>query len=338
MNRTAVILPAYNEELTVARVIEGFHRCLPDALLVVVDNNSSDRTAEEADRALHELNADGLILFEMKQGKAFAVRRAFTEIEADVYVLCDADLTYPAEEVHALLEPVLEGRVDMAVGDRHLLGTYKSENKRPFHSFGNALVRWLINVLFGGHLNDILSGYRVFSRRFVKNFPILSRGFDIEAEMTLHALDKDFSIVEVPIQYRDRPAGSFSKLSTFSDGLRVITLIFYVFKNYRPLAFFSGLAGFFCAIGALAGYFPLNDYYRSHYIVHTPLALLATGLMILAFVSLCIGVILDNVTANNQFHYGLRLIDWSSGSDMTRLQDLAHYPRASEYVRRVSPN
>jgi glycosyltransferase involved in cell wall biosynthesis len=341
MTRTAIILPAYNEELTVARVLEAFHRHMPDALLVVVDNNSSDRTAEVATRALQELDALGLVLFEKRQGKAFAVGRAFSDVEADFYVTCDADLTYIEEEMHDLLRPVLTGHADMVVGDRHSLGTYRSENKRPFHVSGNAFVRWLINTLFVGNLQDVLSGYRAFSRRFVKNFPISSKGFDLEAEMSIHALDKNFPIVEVPIHYRERLEGSPSKLSTFRDGLRIIILILYIFKNYRPLSFFSAVAFFFFVAGALAGYPPVRDYYVSQYIFHLPLAILATGLMILAFISLCIGLILDNVAANNSFQYRLRLLDWPSVNlcESSLLgPELEHSRPSSACVKRADPN
>jgi glycosyltransferase involved in cell wall biosynthesis len=305
-------LPAYNEEKTIAQVIESFAASLPAAKILVVDNNSTDRTAVEAAGAIRRTGIEGTILSELRQGKAFAVQKAFREVEADVFILCDADMTYLAAEVHSLLQPVLSGRADMVVGDRHALGGYKSENKRRFHGFGNSLIRDLINSLFRSSLHDILSGYRVFSRHFVKNYPILSRGFDIEAEMTLHALDKGFRIVEVPICYKDRPQGSVSKLNTFRDGFRVLKLIFTIFRNYRPLAFFGSLACFFSLGGLTAGYPALVDYYRVQYVLHVPLAILATGLMIIAFMCLSIALILDTVAANNRFQYALRLVDSSS--------------------------
>ena len=307
--QTVIILPAYNEEETIAQVIESFSLSLPAAKIVVVDNNSSDRTAERATAAFRRTGAAGLLLNEYRQGKAFAVQKAFSEVEAEVYVLCDADMTYPADEIQPMLDPVLNGRADMVVGDRHALGGYKSENKRRFHGFGNSLIRFLINFLFRSSLHDILSGYRVFSRRFVKNYPILSRGFDIEAEMTLHALDKGFRIVEVPICYKDRPQGSVSKLNTFSDGLRVLKLIFTIFRNYRPLAFFGSLACFFGLGGLAAGFPVLLDYYREQYVLHVPLAILATGLMTIAGMCVSIALILDTVAANNRFQYALRLVD-----------------------------
>jgi glycosyltransferase involved in cell wall biosynthesis len=307
--RIVVVLPAYNEERTIAQVIEQFHVNLPEARIVVVDNNSSDRTRELAEAAIRRLRANAEILFESTQGKAFAVRRAFCEIEADIFVLCDADLTYPADEIQALLKPIREGRADMVVGDRHSTGGYKAENKRPMHGFGNSLVRWLINTLFRSNLHDILSGYRVYNRRFIKNYPILSRGFDIEAEMTLHALDKGFRIMEVPICYKDRPEGSFSKLNTYRDGVRVLALIMEIFRNYRPLAFFGSLALLFLAAGAAAGIPVLQEFLRIRYITHVPLAILATGLMTISFLAISIGLILDTVTAHTQFRYALRLLD-----------------------------
>jgi glycosyltransferase involved in cell wall biosynthesis len=310
--RTAVILPAYNEEITIRQVIEDFHAHLPEAAIFVIDNRSADATSRVAAETLARLGCKGGVLYEPRPGKAFAVQRAFADVEADRYLLVDADLTYPAAAARDLLAALEEGRADMVVGDRHALGHYLAENKRPFHNLGNTLVRLLVNVLFRASLNDILSGYRAFSRRFVKNYPVLSKGFAIEAEMTVHALDKGFTIRELPVEYRDRPAGSISKLRTYTDGFRVVRLIFEIFKNYRPLAFFSTFAALFFLAGLLAGAPVLLEYFTTGIVLHIPFAILSTGIMVFALITLSIGLVLDTVAANNRFNYQLRLIEWPS--------------------------
>lgn len=230
----AVVLPAYNEELTIEATIRAFHDALPEAAVWVINNRSSDATESIARATLSALGCLGGVLNEARKGKGNAVRRAFLEIDADIYVLADADLTYPAERARDLMAPVIEGHADMVVGDRHSAGHYAAENKRALHGFGNRLVRNLVNRLFNADLADIMSGYRVFSRRFVKNYPILVEGFEIETDLTLHALDKRFRIVEMPVEYRDRPEGSLSKLNTVSDGARVLFVIMQILRHYRP--------------------------------------------------------------------------------------------------------
>jgi len=239
----AVLIPCYNEAQTVGGVVRGFARELPMARIVVGDNNSDDGTGDEAERSGAE------VIFVPRQGKGAVIRELFRAVDADIYVMVDGDLTYPASEVHTLLEPVLAGRADMAVGDRISEGHYTRENKRPLHSFGNNLVVGLINLLFRCNLRDIMSGYRVMTRRFVKNCPVLVNGFTLETTMTLHALDKLFQIEEVPITYRDRPAGSESKLSTLKDGFLVLRAILWIFKDNKPLYFFLGLAGLTVFVG-----------------------------------------------------------------------------------------
>jgi glycosyltransferase involved in cell wall biosynthesis len=239
MPSIAIILPAYNEELTIVDTMKDFFRVCPEAEIYVIDNASKDRTNELARAAYQELGCKGRLMFEPRKGKAAAVRKAFFEINVDIYVMADADMTYPASDLSKLLAPVLEGHADIVCGNRHDSGVYKRENKRPFHDFGNNLVRALINRLFKGNLEDILTGYRVMSKRFVKNYPILAGGFEIETEMSIHALDKGYTIVEVPTDYRDRPEGSFSKLNTITDGILVIKTIFSIFVKFRPLLFFS---------------------------------------------------------------------------------------------------
>ncbi|MFA5160813.1 MAG: glycosyltransferase family 2 protein [Elusimicrobiales bacterium] len=309
MAETAIIIPAYNEAATIGDTLAQFRAEFAEARIVVVDNNSSDGTGELARGALARLGGDGVVMSEPRQGKANAVRRAFREIDADIFILVDADMTYPAREVKKLLGPVLNGSADMAVGDRLSGGHYGRENKRPFHNFGNALVGFLVNRLFGAKLRDIMSGARVFSRTFVKNYPILCSGFEIETEMTLHALDKRFAIVEIPIEYKDRPAGSFSKLNTFSDGARVIKTIFSILKNYRPFLFFSGCAAVFSVLGLVAGLPPIIEFMRFHYVYKVPLAILATGLMIFSLLCFSVGLILDTIAKIHRHDYELKLLN-----------------------------
>lgn len=241
MARIAVIIPCYNEELTIGKVIKDFKNELPDATIYVYDNNSNDRTGDIA-----KING-AIVKKEFMQGKGNVVRAMFRDIDADLYIMTDGDDTYPACFVNDLIEPIIKGEADMVVGDRLSNGAYLKENKRLFHNFGNNLVRGIINKLFKTSLKDIMSGYRVFNKKFVKNIPVLSNGFEIETEMTLYALDKKYLIKEIPIKYKDRPNGSFSKLNTFRDGIKVIKTIFFVFKNYKPIIIFSFLSIFiFC--------------------------------------------------------------------------------------------
>lgn len=307
-NKIVLVIPAYNEEDTVAATIEGFARQLPEALIVVVDNNSKDRTSEFAKATIRELNCPGKILFERRQGKGWAIRKAFTEIDADYYVMVDADTTYVAGDVHKLLKSAIEGGYDMVIGDRHSSGAYRNQNKRRFHNFGNILITRVINVLFKNKLVDILSGYRVFSRKFVRNYPILATGFEIETEMTLHALDKGFNIVEIPISYYERPKGSVSKLNTFSDGVRILRTILWIFKDYRPLIFFGTLAALSFLIGIVAGMPVIIEYIKYRYIYRVPSAILATGLVLSSLLFFAIGLILDTVEKFQRFNYELQLL------------------------------
>lgn len=305
----AVILPAYNEELTVAATIRSFHAELPEAQLWIIDNNSTDRTGEIARETMSEIGARGGIIEEARQGKGNALRRAFHEIEADVYVLSDADQTYPAEQVHLLLQPVIDGGADMVVGDRRSKGRYREENKRPLHNFGNRLVQEMVNRLFDASLVDIMSGYRVLSRLFVKTYPVLVSGFEIETDMAIHALDKRMRVLEIPINYRDRPIGSFSKLNTIRDGLRVINTITTVLRYYRPLVFFGIASLLFGLFGLLAAIPVFNDWIRERYVYHVPLAVLATGLEIVAIVMAAIGLILDSITHQDKRRFEIELLN-----------------------------
>jgi glycosyltransferase involved in cell wall biosynthesis len=309
MNRVAIILPAYNEEQTIAATIDDFHAELPDAAIWVINNRSSDSTEKTALEALSALSCKGGVIKEHRRGKGNAVRRAFLDVDADIYILADADMTYPAAKVHAMMTPIIAGEADMVVGDRHSDGHYAAENKRALHGAGNRLVRALVNKLFDANLVDIMSGYRVFTRRFVKSYPILVKGFEIETDMTLHALDKRFRIVEIPVEYRDRPTGSFSKLNTFRDGARVLTTIGNILRYYRPLVFFGFAAVLFALLGLMAGAPVIEEWIRERYIRHIPLAILATGLEIVAIVLAAIGLILDSITHQDKRNFEREMLN-----------------------------
>ena len=309
MNSIALILPAYNEELTIAQVMRAFHNAIPEAKIYVIDNNSDDRTYEIASQTFKDLGVLGGIIFEARQGKGNAVRRAFLEIDADIYVMVDADLTYPAYRIRELIAPIVTRKADMVVGDRHSLGGYQKENKRNFHTFGNALVTTLVNKLFRANLVDIMSGYRAFSKKFVKNYAILVEGFEIETDITLHALDKRYRIREIPIEYQDRPEGSESKLSTFSDGAKVIFTIFQVFCYYRPLFFFGMISIFFGILGFIAAIPVFNDWITYRFIYHVPLAILAVALEIIAALSLSVSLVLNSITRQYRMQYERNLLN-----------------------------
>ncbi len=295
----AVILPAYNEAVTIREVICRFHAELPNATYVIVDNRSTDGTAELARRALEDCGARGMVLYEGRPGKANAVRLAFHEVNASIYVMVDADMTYHPEDLQKMLAPVLEKRADLVIGDRQSTGHYLQENKRPLHVFGNRLVIKLVNWLFHSDLKDIMSGYRVMTHRFVEHTPIIRAGFELETESTIFALSNRFRIVEVPIRYTDRPAGSASKLNTLRDGFRVCMTIFCILMNYRPM-FFFGTAALLCAgTGFALGMLPVMEYIQYRYVYRVPTAILAMGLMVLSVLFSGIALILSNV--NNHF-------------------------------------
>lgn len=307
----AVVLPAYNEEKTIRDVVLDFDRELPNASIYVIDNNSKDMTNSIAKETLEAIGNRGRVLFEGRQGKANAIRKAFTEIEADIYVMVDADMTYPASDVHRLIQPIESGAADMVVGDRMSEGKYYSENKRKFHNFGNNFIKFCINTIFKTDMKDIMTGYRAFSKKFVKNYPILIEGFELETDITLHALDNRFPVVEVPIDYKDRPEGSFSKLNTFRDGFRVIFTIVKMLKNYRPFTFFGSLSLICLFFGLLAGLPVVFEFLRTQYVSHVPLAILATGFMIFSLLLFSVGLILNTVVKLHKIDYELRLLNYS---------------------------
>jgi glycosyltransferase involved in cell wall biosynthesis len=304
----AVILPAFNEVQTIEATIGGFHLCLPDSSIWIVDNGSSDGTGALAMAVLQRLGCAGGVLSEARPGKANAIRRAFTEIDADVYLMADADQTYPANRAADLIAPILAGHADMVVGDRHSAGHYALENKRPLHGAGNRLVQLLVNKLFRADLADIMSGYRAFNRRFVKGYPILVEGFELETDLTLHALDKRFRVLEIPIEYRDRPAGSVSKLSTYRDGAKVLFVIVQIFRYYRPLLFFGALAGAMLLFGLAASLPVFDDWFRYRYIYHLPLAILAAASVIVSVIMVAVGLMLDSIAHQQKMNYELTIL------------------------------
>lgn len=299
--KIAVLIPCYNEEATISTVIADFRRELPEAEIYVYDNNSTDTTYELA------VACGAIVKKEPRQGKGNVIRQMFFDIDADYYLMVDGDDTYPAEAVHGLLDKLRSGEADMVIGDRLSNGTYFDENKRPFHDFGNNLVKNTITRLYKTKIRDVMTGYRGFNRIFVKSFPIMSSGFQIETELTIHALDKKFKLVELPIDYRDRPEGSESKLTTFSDGFKVIMMIVKMWKDYKPLMFFGIWTFFFFVFGLFAGVPVIREYMLTHFITRVPSAILSTGLMILALLSLVTGLILDTVVTNAKKEYELNL-------------------------------
>ena len=303
LGEVAVLVPCYNEAVTVAKVVDDFHRCLPDATVYVYDNNSSDGTGDIA----REHGA--VVVRETRQGKGFVVRSMVREIDADYYIMVDGDDTYPAEFAGDLLKPLMEGEADMVVGDRLSNGTYGEENDRAFHGFGNNLVRWLIKRIYGYKFSDVMTGYRSFNRVFAKTLPVISSGFEIETELSIHAVDKAWRIAEVPINYRDRPEGSESKLSTFSDGFKVIKMILSLFKDYKPMALFGWIAALLILLGLLVGVPVVVEFAHTGLVDRLPTALLAVALVLSGLLSLVSGLILDTVVKGARKQYELTVID-----------------------------
>ena len=301
MDKVAVLIPCYNEALTIGKVIQDFKSQLPEAVFYVYDNNSTDDTAKIA------LEHGAHVRRVPQQGKGNVIRAMFREIQAHAYLMIDGDDTYPAENARSMVAAVLNDQVDMVIGDR-LSSTYFNENKRPFHNFGNRLVRGLINYLFKNEIRDIMTGYRAFSYSFVKTFPVLSSGFEIETEMTIHALDKKLNIQNMIVDYRDRPDGSESKLNTYSDGFRVLRTIARLFKNYKPLIFFT-LVALILAIVSLALFVPVWDEYRMTGLVERFPTMIVSGFVALtALVLLVSGIILDVIAQQERKQFELQYI------------------------------
>ncbi len=303
MDKIAVLIPCYNEEKTVEKVVTDFRRVLPEATIYVYNNNSSDRTAELAAKA------GAVVRNEYMQGKGNVIRRMFREIDAQCYIMADGDDTYPAEHARDMADRVLNRQADMVVGDR-LSSTYFTENTRPFHNLGNRLVKRLVNTIFHGDVRDIMTGYRAFSYQFVKSFPVLSQGFEIETEMTIHALDKNLSLKSIPVEYRDRPQDSVSKLNTYSDGLRVLRTIARLYKEYRPLSFFGLFTALFGAAGLVMFIPVLAEYFRTGLVPRFPTLIVSGVMMTFALLLLVCGFILDTVAKKHRqlFEINLNLL------------------------------
>lgn len=313
MSTTAVIIPVYNEEKTVNAVMLDFWEAMKnradDCAIYVIDNNSSDQTKEIVLSTYEQHAINGKYLFVKRQGKSNAIKEAFRQIEADVYVIVDGDSTYWGKDLEALTYPILKCNMDMVIGDRMSNGHYANENKRSLHEFGNMLVKKLINKIFKADLKDIMTGYRAFSRRFVKNYPILCEGFELETDMSIYALEHKFNICELPITYSDRPKGSESKLNTFRDGMKVIFTIFNLFRNYKPLHFFSLIGLTLLCIGLIAGSFPIYNYITMHYVTQIPMAILSVGLVVLSFLSFSIGIMLSTIRRYQNIHFEVRMLN-----------------------------
>ena len=302
--KIAVLIPCYNEAITIEKVIKDYKKALPEADIYVYDNNSTDKTDEIARKA------GAKVRYEYRQGKGNVIRTMFREIDAECYLMIDGDDTYPAESARYMCDLVLSGKADMVIGDR-LSSTYFSENKRPFHNFGNRIVRWLINHLFKNKIKDIMTGYRAFSRDFVKSFPVLSKGFEIETEMTIHAVDKNFKLVETPVEYRDRPEGSISKLNTYSDGFKVLKTIAILFKEYKPFYFFGILASLFLIIALIFGIPVLIEYFNTGLVPRFPTLIVACIFLVLSMLFWITGIILEVIVKKHKQLYELYLNLWS---------------------------
>jgi len=299
MSSIAVLVPCYNEEKTIKKVVNDFKEVLPEAVIYVYDNNSTDKTVEFAKEA------GATVCYEYQQGKGNVIRSMFRQIDADCYLMIDGDDTYPAKHAREMVDLILEKGVDMVIGDR-LSSTYFEENKRPFHNFGNKLVRGLINFIWQANVKDIMTGYRAFSKPFVKLFPVMSGGFEIETEMTIHALDKRFFLKEIKIDYRDRPEGSFSKLNTHRDGIKVIKTIFNLFKEYSPLKFFGWTSILLLLIAMILLVPIFITYIEIHLVPRFPTLIVSCFFVLTSLLSFFAGLILESMTRNERKAYELK--------------------------------
>lgn len=296
MDKIAVLIPCYNEAKTIAKVVKDYKKALPEATIYVYDNNSKDGTDEIAKEA------GAIVRYEYKQGKGNVIRSMFRDIKAECYLMIDGDDTYPAEHAREMCDMILEKKADMVIGDR-LSSTYFTENKRLFHNFGNKLVRFCINFLFKNKVKDIMTGYRAFSYEFVKGFPVLSKGFEIETEMTIHAVDKNYHLVEVPVNYKDRPEGSVSKLNTYKDGIKVLKTIATLFKEYKPAAFFSIFAFIFLVLALCFGIPVVVEFYKTSLVPRIPTLIVACIFLVIALLLWITGVILQVIVKKHKQLY-----------------------------------
>lgn len=301
MDKIAVLIPCYNEEKTISKVVDDWKKELPEATIYVYDNNSKDKTSEKAKEA------GAVVRHEYQQGKGNVIRRMFREIDAEVYVMIDGDDTYPAEFGRQMVNEILNKNADMVVGDR-LSSTYFTENKRPFHNFGNTLVRKSINVLFKSDIKDIMTGYRAFSYNFVKTFPVLSKGFEIETEMSIHAVDKNMLVENVVIDYRDRPDGSESKLNTYSDGFKVLKTIARLYRTYKPLNYFSLLSVFLIILSSIFMCPVLGIYFRTGEVPNFPTLIVCCFVYLAAIISFFVGLLLSSTVQKNRQDFEMELI------------------------------
>ena len=300
MDKIAVLIPCYNESKTIEKVVTDFKKVLPEATIYVYDNNSSDGTDEIARKA------GAVVRYEYQQGKGNVIRRMFREIDAECYIMTDGDDTYPAESASEMADKVLNRKVDMVVGDR-LSSTYFEENKRPFHNFGNSLVRYSINKLFKTEIKDIMTGYRAFSYMFVKTFPVISKGFEIETEMSIHAADKNMFVENVIIEYRDRPEGSESKLNTYVDGMKVIFTIINLFRTYKPLSFFGTLSLILTVLSIVFGVPVIMEYLATGLVLRYPTLFVCCFVLLTAIISFFSGLILQTITWKNRQDFEMLL-------------------------------
>lgn len=301
MDRIAVLIPCFNEEATIAKVVTDFKSVLPDAVIYVYDNNSTDNSVSLA------AAAGAVVRHEYRQGKGNVIRRMFREIDAEAYIMVDADDTYPAENAGAMVNLVLDRHADMVIGDR-LSSTYEAENKRRFHNFGNNLVRSSINQLFHTSIRDIMTGYRAFSYEFVKTFPVLSSGFEIETEMTIHAIDRKMQIETVVVEYRDRPEGSESKLNTIPDGIKVLRTIVKLYRSYRPLRFFGIIAAILAALSVIFFIPVWMDYLRTGLVARFPTLIVCGIVMVVALLMFVAGVILSTLRQKDRRDFEFKLV------------------------------
>ena len=298
--KIAILIPCYNESKTIEKVVKDYHKAIPEADIYVYDNNSTDGTDEIARKA------GAIVKYEYQQGKGNVIRSMFREIDADCYLMIDGDDTYPAENAREMCDLILEGKADMVIGDR-LSSTYFEENKRAFHNFGNRIVRFLINVIFNNNIKDIMTGYRAFSYRFVKGFPVLSKGFEIETEMTIHAVDKNYKLVEIPVTYRDRPEGSVSQLNTYSDGIKVLKTIGTLFKEYKPAMFFNLIAFLFLLTALILGIPPFVEYFQTGLVFKVPSLIVASICLAISIMLFITGIILQVIAKKHKQLYELYL-------------------------------